>query len=249
MSTIFRVDSRDRDADSISNTSFAVNCIPTHCVHARLKQIIIPNVFDNIRASPASDANSTFSYETAGAPATVVIPDGFYTIDDLLTLLEAALVALTITFSLNTNTGKITITNGGAATFEVINLADGNAMADALGITVTETLAAAGTATFGNKVNMISHSVIYVESRILSNGHGVTSSTSRLPIIATIPVDVVYGSNINYTPTTQHIVYFGDNTNIESTDIRLTNHSGETLTIGSNHHIQVLVDFNTTVVH
>ena len=95
MSILYRVDSRNRDSDSKSNTEFSVNCVPTHCVTAQLKQIIIPNVFDNIRASPAGDANSTFSYETGGVPATVVIPDGFYTIDDLITLLESALVAPT----------------------------------------------------------------------------------------------------------------------------------------------------------
>ena len=121
-------------------------------------------------------------------------------------------------------------------------------MADALGITITETVAPAGTATFGNKVNLISYSMIYVESNRLSNGHNTTSANKRLPIIATVPILVPYASDIIYEPQTQTQIKFEADTNIEETDIRLTNHFGETLTLPTNQHIQVLYEFNETLV-
>lgn len=246
MTSIFRIDSRDRDTESPSNTQFTVNCVPTHVQYARLKQVILPNLFDNIRAVPSSDLNNVFSYEVGGVPATIVIPQGFYTIDDLLTLLEAGLTS--ITFALNTNTGVITLTNSSASSFEVINTADGNSMANVLGITTTATVAPAGTNVFGNKVNLISYSMIYVESRRLSNGHNTTSAGARLPIIATIPMSVSYGSDIIYEPQTQTQIKFEADTNIEEVDIRITNHSGQTLLLPSNQHVQILYEFNETLV-
>ena len=121
-------------------------------------------------------------------------------------------------------------------------------MANALGIVTTETVAAAGTKLFGNKVNMISYSMIYIESRRLSNGHQTTSASRRLPIIATIPLTTDYGTDIVYEPQTQTSIQFESDVNIEAVDLRLTNHNGETLSLPSNYSIQVLYEFNTTLV-
>ena len=90
--------------------------------------------------------------------------------------------------------------------------------------------------------------MIYVESRRLSNGHNTTSADNRLPIIATVPIIVPYGADIVYEPQTQTQIQFEADTNIEETDIRLTNHYSETLTLPTNQHIQVLYEFNETLV-
>jgi hypothetical protein len=249
MTTIYRVDSRDRDIGSQSTSDFTVNCIPTHCVTARLKHVIMPNVFNNVRSTPAGDNNSTFSYESNGVAASFTLADGYYSITDLIATLDAALAGLVITFVLDTVTDKITVTNGGGVSFTVLNIASGNTMADLLGITTDVVVAAAGTATFGNKINMVSYSMVYVISRKLSNGHNLTSADVRWPIIATVPIDTPHGTNLHYEPNVQHTVHFSANTNIEECDIRITNHAGETLSIGSNNHIQVLYEFDTTTVH
>lgn len=248
MSNILRLDSRDRSAESKSNTDFVINFVPVHARVLRVKQIIIPNLFPNIRALPTSDANSTFSYETGGVPASFVIPTGYYTITSLITYLETQLTALSITFVQDANTGLITLTNGGGSTFEVINLADGNSLANVLGITTTTTVNPAGSTTFGNRPNMYNYSMVYVMSRKLSNSYNLVSGEQRLPIIATIPVDVVFGANINYTPDVQHEVVFEGDHNIEDADIALVNHSGDVLDLPSNHHWQILVECEKTHV-
>lgn len=239
---IARIDSRDRTTDSKSNTDFISNTLPLHTISVRIKQIVIPNLFPNIRASPTTDANSTFSYETGGAPATVVVPTGYYSTTELLAYLTAQLTAITITFAQNTNTGLITITNGGAATFDVINSADGNAMASALGITTSATLAPAATQTFGNRPNIYNHSLIYVQSSKLANSFNCISGTKRLPIVATIPVDVAFGANIIYEPNELHDIVFESSYNIEDIDIKIVNHYGEVLELPSNHSVQVLIE-------
>lgn len=249
---IFRLDSRDRTDDSNSNTDFRIETLPLHVRVLRLKQVIIPNLFDNIRAMPASNRNSSFVYTTGGGlPQTIVLPDGFYSLGQLHGALELELAALSITFAYDEVTGQTTVMNGGVVAFELRDAEDGNTMADALGISETVTIAPGGTYVITNRPNLYNHSMVYVASERLSNGYNLIADKKRLPIIATVPVDVEYGRNILYEPHTLHNVRFTEQngSNIESCDIKLINHDGEVLPLPSNHNIQVLCEYDTTNVY
>jgi len=248
MGIIVRIDSRDKSATNQTNTNFNVNLHPIHTKTARVKQIIIPNLFDNIRSSPTSDNNSTFSYETGGVPGSITIPDGFYNMANLITYMETELVALLITFVLNDDTGKITISNGGGATFNVLNLDDGNLFADVLGIRTSEIVNGGADKILLNKANLYSYQMVYVVSNKLSNSYNLLSSGGRLPIICTVPILPPYGGIINYEPSTEHDIFYGSDNNLENIDISLVNHNGEVITLPSNHHIQVLMELNMTNV-
>ncbi len=248
---IFRLDSRDRTIDSKSTTDFQIETIPIHVRILRLKQVIIPNLFDNIRNNPPSNKNSTFLYTTGGGlPQTLIIPNGFYSLSQLHTALETGLSALSITFTYDSITGQTTISNGGAVDFGILDFEDGNTMANVLGIQSSATIAPAGTYIATNRPNLYNHSMVYIASEKLTNGYNMVADRKRLPILATVPVDKEYGQNILYEPHTLHDISFQEHggTDIESVDIRLVNHDGETLSLPDNHHIQILCEYDTTNV-
>jgi hypothetical protein len=240
MPTIIRIDSRDRETASVSNTNFTVNHVPIHTAQARIKMVIIPNLFNNIRASPPSDANSTFSYELAAVPTSFIIPSGFYNITELITYIEAQQAGITLTYDDETN--LITFANATGGDFEIINKADGNSLADVLGIVTTQTVATGSSITFANKPNLFNYNMLYIASNRLSNGYNLISGEQRLSIVASIPLNEPYGSVIYYEIQEQHPIEFQSPVNIEDVDIRLINHSGEVVDLPSNHHIQVLVE-------
>ena len=241
MVLIYRVDSRDKDASSISNTDFTVDTIPFHASDLRVKQIVFPNLFNNVRALPAGDNNSTFSYELATVPTTTLVADGFYSITQLIAALNTVLGA-NFVFSHDTITDLVSFQNVAGVDFELITTSSGNVMGDALGITVNQTVAAGNTVVLGNKPNLYNYSILYISSNKLSNSFNLISGQNRFPIIATIPFTVSYGELVVYEVNEQHTIKFQSSTNIENVDIKLINHNGEVVALPSNHHIQVLLE-------
>ena len=239
---ILRIDSRDQTAASASNCNFVTSSLPFHTTALRLKQAVIPNLFPNIRSSPPSNNNSTFAYETGGVPASFVVPTGQYTISTLIDYLETQLTALTITFTIDPDTGKLTLNNGGAATFEIISDTNVNFMADVLGITTTSTVAPAGTATFGSVPNLFNHNVLYILSRRLCNSFNCVAGEQRLAVIGTVPVNVPYGGLIVYEPAEPQVIKFEADYPITEVDIQIINHYGEILELPLNHHINVTME-------
>lgn len=242
MPLILRIDSRDKDESSRSNTDFTVDTLPLHATNVRVKQVIIPNIFNNIRNSPPADANSLFHMEVAGSPLDAILPNGLYTVDQLTTYLGGVLTGIDLT--LDPITGHITLLNNSGGTIKIFNTDDGNPMGVILGITVTEEITAGGSITFGNKPNLFNYSMLYVVSSKLSNAYNMISSrdNQRLPVIATVPIDVGYGANVVYEPNEIHDVEFESKTNIENIDMKLVNHAGEVVPMDSNHHWQVLCE-------
>ena len=240
MPIIYRIDSRDRLNSSLSNTDFVVNTDPVATLSAQVKMVIVPNVFNNIRSLPESDANATYSYEIGGVPGSFTIPDGFYNITQLITYIEAQIA---VTIVADANTGLLTLTNNTGADFEIITYADGNLIGDVLGISATSTLANGASSTFGNKYNLYSYQMVYIASRRLSDGFNVVSGAGRFPVIATVPIDVEYGGLIYYEVAEQHEIIYPSTNNIEEIDIQLVNHYGHVIPLPPNYHIQVLVEF------
>lgn len=238
-----RVSSRDIISSLHSNTKFSADGLQTFCRHVRLKQVVLPNLFNNIRKLPFNDRNSTLSYETGGTPAAFTVPDGFYSVSDLITYIQTQLTALSITLVLDNNTGLITLTNGGAATFTVLSQTT-NSMANVLGIATDTVVAAAGTLTFTNKPNLYSYQMVFIKSSKLCNGFNMLSLSQRLATVASIPVNVPYGGLITYEPAEAHSMSSNVLRNIESCDIELTNHFGETLSLPSNHHMDLIFEMD-----
>jgi hypothetical protein len=248
MTHILRLDSRDRSNPTDSNTDFNINTTPIHVINARLKQVVIPNIFNNIRSSPASDANNVFTFLVAGVTNTITVPDGFYSISSLLSYMNAELDEIDVVLTYNESSGLITLDNPTGATIGIRTESDGNIMAAVLGITTTELIPAGSSQIFGNKPNLYNYSMVYVASKRISNGYNITDRRGRHPIIAIVPVDVAYGANIVYEPNEQHSINFTIDTNIEDVDLSLVNHQGEIISLPSNHHWIVTVEYDTLLV-
>lgn len=246
MSHILRIHSKHKSQPAQTNSNFTINTTPIHVVTARLKQILIPNIFNNIRFEPFSDRNSTFQYQTNGATNFFNIVDGFYTLTQLINSIEALLSGINITLTFSETTGKITLTNAGVVDFTVIgsdNNIINNTMADVLGIGASDVIVAAATSTiFPNKPNLYNYTNVYIASSRISNGFNMIDPNGRHPVLASVPINVPYGGIVTYEPTEQHDIEFVIDTNIEDIDISLVNHNGEIIPMDSNHHIHVLIE-------
>ena len=247
MSHILRIDSRDKTNPTSSNSNFVINTVPIHVKTARVKQVVLPNIFNNIRNAPSRDANNLFSYETGGSPAFFTITPGFYDLVQLLEAVNTQLTGASVELVFNEITGLITINNTGAD-FSLINKTDGNSMADVLGIVTSEVVTGGSSVTLGGKPNLFNYSIVYVSSKRISNGFNLTDPKGRFPVIACVPIDVPYGGSVVYEVQEQHQIDFMVDTPIDEIDIQIVNHHGEPIDIPNNHHVQILIEYDGRLV-
>lgn len=175
-------------------------------------QSAIWNTSPNISAS---FLNNNFRFTTTSAPAgtyTIVIPDGLYSVAGLNSYLSNQFVNLTlpanlITIGGNTATQKSIVTfltNGDSIDFTLANSVNtvlGFAAAVITAPSANYSFFSTNTASF-NRVNSY-----IIASNLVSAGIPV-NNTSR-GVIATVPISVVPGSQINYSP--QNVVWFDAN--------------------------------------
>ena len=242
MSRIYRIDSRDKVGVNDTNTNFSINTISTDIKNIKVKQIVIPNLFNNIR--DGTDQNNILNFTSGALSLNVTVPPGFYSLDQLLFYINDQLNggggALGLIFTYNETTGLINITNGGA---DIVLLAS-SPMAYVLGLMENLTILTMTSSVIPNKPNLFNYSMIYVNSRKLSNGYNMITSEGRQSIIATIPLNTPYGSNIIYEPQNPITISFENIINIDNVDIQIVNHNNEVLYLPANHHIQILMEYD-----
>jgi hypothetical protein len=198
-SKLIKISSIHKQSNQSSNDfNTTINNCPqlAKAIRLSIKSIVIPNVGYNIKST-----SNTFSYGLSGVAQTVVIPIGQYTIDELIAVLIADSTLSTAGFAITLNniTKKLQFTSTSNIDYEDIST---NPMAKILGIE-TSTLNTLSYDSAG-MVDLTSDKEIYVVSNTLANGHNLISSSTakNLPVIAVVPINVGFGSMINYS--TQH---------------------------------------------
>lgn len=160
----------------------------------------------------ASFGNNAFRFTTLSAPAntySIVIPDGLYSVAGLNSYLSSQFVNLTlpanlITIGGNTATQKSIVTfltSGDSIDFTVQNSVRGILGFGAVVITAPSanySFFSPNTAQFNRVNNFI------IASNLVSAGIPVNSISRG--VIATIPINVAPGSQINYSPT--NVIWF-----------------------------------------
>lgn len=138
---IFNIDSRNRDKTQYENDSEFEYILSDNqsgkiknVVEIKISSIELPNVshFFNKDAY----GNTTFDIYTGSDKVTITVPNGNYNSDEIIStindLIEDAGIA-TVEFSVNNNTGKVTITVTATHTFDFSNTTDYRSLGEALG--------------------------------------------------------------------------------------------------------------------
>lgn len=196
-SKLIRIDSKDRDVESLSQYNFKVslNDFMVHNIkRILLKSVSIPNTQYNINSF-----NNIFTYNDGTADRTLTVPLGQYTIaqlmDELIILFAAAAISITMSYVINALTKKITMTVAPAITIlggPVINGA--TTISKKIGLDPRINTASLLIHTFPNQYNMIGLLKVYIGSHTMTRGTTMTSSDkSHIKVFTEIPIRVAYG--------------------------------------------------------
>lgn len=243
---LFQVSSRDRDLKTSSSTSdFVIQF--NNAEHLQMiksvvvKQVSFPNVFYNISSL---DGNNTFTYAIAGAPTSVTIPEGQYTVTTFIAALDTAAAAIGLTTTHNTLTNKLSFVTTTA--IEWLDLEDGNAMAEVLGITAgggsgidTLTYSAPGLPSLEGVRN------VYIESPQLGESNFLRSNGTLTNILCCVPVTVDHLGINHYSSPHSEIddvesLSRRHGKNISQVNIRVLDHDGHVLNL-QGHHITLIL--------
>lgn len=159
--------------------------------HVSLKSVEIPNTQYNINSR-----NNVFNWND-GAPQSVTIPVGQYTMTDLLTALNAVVTPITTGFVLSEVTlrRKILFTSlTNPVTIQSTVTDPTNTMAPLLGVTIdSPVLFTTFESTSIYDISGLTH--IYIASQALSNTTSmITGASQKTNIFADVPISVPFGA-------------------------------------------------------
>lgn len=196
---IFSSDDKNT-AYSGTNSDFTITLKETYSVQniksILVKEVQVPHVQYNIRASNGIVNNSFKMKETGQADATFTIPEGQYVTSTFLTALQSAmntnLVSGTVVITQTALTQKLNFTFT-ATTAILYNLDDGNLMADASGITTTT--AASANIDADSLLFLTGTELMYIHSPELSENHGIDGDFGLIDVLESISLhDVPFGA-------------------------------------------------------
>lgn len=243
MTTILKINSKDRTSGT--NTNFTWHTTSLHPTSITLKEVIIPNLFNNIR----SGENSTFKYRTGGQDYTIGITDGQYPTGDLLNVLTAgfAVNLHDVTLTQDPYSRKITFKNNMAEPLTIYNNDNQDTpstLPSQLGYDTDIPIGASSSVEFNNPVNIISYMTLNVLSNKLSNGYNVIAANEqRYPIICTLPIsDAPFNSVLHYEPQEQHQVHQTHSFNVQEIDIRITDEEFNIVKLPSNVDVIIVME-------
>lgn len=174
--------------------------------------VLQANIWNTSPNISAAAANNIFTFTTSSAPAGTynwAIPDGLYSVAGLNSYLSSQFVniglpANLITISGNQSTQKSIITFLTAA--DSVDFTVANSVRQVLGFNaVVITAPSANYSFFSNNTAAFNRVNSYVISSNLV-GNGIPVNSSSRGIIATVPINVSPGSQINYSP--QNVIWF-----------------------------------------
>lgn len=160
--------------------------------------VLQANIWNTSPNISAALADNIFTFTTSMAPAGTyswAIPDGLYSVAGLNSYLSSQFVNIGLAANL------IAISAGDSVNFTVANSLRG-----LLGFnSVVSTAPSANYSFFSNSTAAFNLVNSYVISSNLV-GNGILVNSSSRGIIATVPIDVPPGSQINYSP--QNVIWF-----------------------------------------
>jgi hypothetical protein len=216
------------------------------CEQIQLISCIIPNVGFNVSAKIG---NNTFTIEFAGSPPTIiVIPDGYYTTADILTILNTIPAPLgTIVFSQDPTTGSIVATSS-ALNITIIGSAsfpNTSGLNSYLGFTSTQTSlivtsqsrpALNGDTIFFIHSAELGMNITYLDTR--TTGGSINDVNGMF----TIPVTVPYNQIQSYIGQAEDRVVFGRRTrSVRNFNITLRTNNGRELVLGENDQVVIVL--------
>lgn len=212
---ILKVTSSEKNAQSVSNSNFTVNFNDIRLLNVTsviLKSFTCDNNFYNINQN-----NNVLNYVENGVDATLTVPPGQYTVDQLIAYLQG-------TWGLNQN-GTITIHPNSkmliwGADFNIVILQSSTILnvlgLPSAGISTTSPYSSTELPRLGV------HKNIYIRSNTLSD-RNLIGATNIQNIYAVIPNESRFGFPVAYN-TTHHdidVVNYGVTKNIQSIDVGL----------------------------
>lgn len=250
------ISSEDKDNTSNSNSDFVVSLKESYYTQnierIMVKDIIVPNVFPNIRGeSYISSQNNIFRFQDGlgNLSPEVIIPEGQYVIstlgvppaNDLITVLETiynttiALPGETVSITLDPITNKLNFTFAGGITG--YNFADTSVspLNDVLGIVGPTTASLNFDAQ--SIPDLGGYPMVYVHSKKLAESNGIDGDFGLISLAEAVSlVDAPYGSYAyrqNNDDELSSIIY--DNPrNLNRIQITLRDNKGNKLDIGTH---------------
>lgn len=231
---LLHISSRDKSADSASNSDFNVSFSNSDVLQAvkkiTLKSVSIPNTVFNI-----NQYNNKFTYKIAGSPTSVTMTPGQYSQSEFKTEFETILSGLAMSIVIDPNTKKIFATT--TTPIEWLDISE-NDMAEVLGI---ET-GSGGDVTFFNAQHVIALEglrSVFINSIEAGEGNMISSQNSQQKnTIGIIPMTVGFGFIEHYTT---------DHSDIDQQDIHRGNPSGrniQKISIKLRDEKQNIIDLN-----
>ena len=225
---LLRISSSEK-SDGSSTSDFTVS-YPNVQVLAKTVSIVVkhasfPNVFYNINSG-----NNEFIYRMAGgSDASIVVPEGQYTISELMAYLNTSLAVFSVgTITQDPHTFKLTLT---ATTypFDLIS----SSMLPVLGFVATTAPLTSHLAPNMPQLQGVQH--VFIKSRVLSKGNNFIDANTKQEqnILAMIPCDVPFGSVKHYETVHDQldVVNFPSETSLQDIDIQLVDSNGNELNL------------------
>jgi len=210
---ILLLNSNDRTSGTPENCIFHLNDNDLHeCHHVQLKDVFFTNLLYNIKTS-----NNTLIYAFGEASYTVVVPVGYYSLNDLITRLNALQTHLVFTH--NTTEKKLNVSSASPSFIH-----KNGTINKVIGFETVETATASTSYTGYQPYNLIpSHYIHIISNKLAEPDSLLNSNNKRHAVIASIPIAVPFGYTVVRTEERDSADYCHHNSmvNLSTIDIRL----------------------------
>lgn len=251
------ISSLDKDDTSQSNSDFTVTLREKYYTQnvnqIMVKEISVPNVFYNIRAS-GSLRNNRLLVEQDGIYTPINIPEGQYVIsdlgspptNDLLTTIEGllnpilALSGASVSLDFDAVSQKViwTWVAGTLTTYGFVPKSEGNLMADVLGIAEgDESQSGNATQTPSYTPALNGLDMVYVQSKGLAESNGIDGDFGLIPLTEAVSLaDAPFGATAYRKNDDSELstITYDVPRNLNRINITLRDVDGNKLDIGTN---------------
>ena len=243
--SILHIDSRDRDRGSIHDFTVKLELHRTEIKFIELLQVEIPNVIPSVR----ENYNNKFYFEdTGGNSRTSTIPQGNYTITELMKVIKDRINGFSngvFDISYNSNTYKIKIQCDN--NFKLLLSNQTNSIWNMLGFTGTTDLTGADYYIADTVFDLSGNHYIYLKSDLVQGCLGDKVMTTNkavhrsfLSCLCKIPIRTSFGEIEHFQNPTK-ILYKVDHKHISSMSFQLQDNNGNPLELSRNYSISLIL--------
>lgn len=240
---IIVISSDDKDpSQSNSNSDFVVNLKERYYTQninrILVKDILVPNSFYNVRSSDGEVNNTLKLKEGANPDVVATIPEGQYTITQLIPVLQTSIDAVltggnAVTIAQDAVTQKLTFTFSLTPTL-IYAISEPDLFADLIGVSADTASALSVTAQF--PPDLSGYNMVFIHSQDLSQYHGIDGDFGLISLLENVSLhDVPYGA-FAYRQNSDDdlaLVQYEQPANLNRIRIVLRDHKGNKLDIGT----------------